>query len=293
MSRRARPGGDSTWREAVLDHLRPAISLGLEFTMSSSDRVAYRVRDKVVVVALARPPVNAIDHPMIDAIHAALRTAEADTAVRAVILTSDLPGMFCGGMDLRMTAQGDAQDLRAFLYKFYMETMNIQYAMTKPTIAAINGPARGAGMTLGITSDVILAADDVDLGYPEIDVGVIPAIHYVHLPRQIGRHKAFELLFSGKPISAHEAASLGIINRAVPRAVLMEHAFSMAQEFAAKSPAIMALGRQSFMRANDLDYRRNVENQIETLCNVFNTRDGREGLAAFLEKRTPNWYNAS
>jgi enoyl-CoA hydratase/carnithine racemase len=89
MSRRARPGGDSTWREAVLDHLPPAISLGLE-------RVAYRVRDKVLVVALARPPVNAIDHPMIDAIHAALRAAEADTVVRAVILTSDLPGMFRG-----------------------------------------------------------------------------------------------------------------------------------------------------------------------------------------------------
>ena len=129
--------------------------------------VAYSVRDKVAVVALNRPPVNAIDHPMIDAIHAALRAAEADYAVRAVILTSELPGMFCGGMDLRMAARGDAQDLRAFLYKFYMETMNIQYAMTKPTIAAIHGPARGAGMTLGITSDVILAADDVDLGYPE------------------------------------------------------------------------------------------------------------------------------
>jgi enoyl-CoA hydratase/carnithine racemase len=161
--------------------------------------------------------------------------------------------------------------------------------MTKPTIAAVNGPARGAGMTLSITSDIILAADDVDLGYPEIDVGVLPAIHYVHLPRQISRHKAFELLFGGKPISAREAASLGIINHAVPRAELMARAFSTAQDFAAKSPVIMALGRQSFMRANDLDYRRNVENQIETLCNVFNTPDGREGLAAFLEKRKPNW----
>jgi enoyl-CoA hydratase len=257
--------------------------------MSTSDRVACTVKDRVAVLALNRPPVNAIDHPMIDAIHAALRAAEADATVRAVILTSELPGMFCGGMDLRMVARGDAQDLRAFVYKFCMETMNIQYAMTKPTIVAINGPARGAGMTLAISSDVILAADDVDLGYPEVDVGVIPAIRYVHLPRQISRHKAFELLFSGKPISAHEAASLGIINHAVPRAALMERAFSMAQDFAAKSPTIMALDRQSFMRANDLDYRRNVENQIETLCNVFNTRDGREELAAFLEKRKPNW----
>ena len=257
--------------------------------MSASHRVDYSVKDRIGIVAMNRPPVNAIDHAMIDAIHAALRAANADRGVRAVILTSALPGMFCGGMDLRMAAQGDAQDLRAFLHKFYMETMNIQYAMTKPTIAAVNGPARGAGMTLGITSDMILAADDIDLGYPEIDVGVLPAIHYVHLPRQISRHKAFELLFGGKPITAAEAVSLGIINEAVPREALMDRALAVAGMFAAKSPTIMALGRQSFMRANDLDYRRNVENQIETLCNVFNTEDGREGLRAFLEKREPRW----
>ena len=257
--------------------------------MSASHRVDYSVKDRIGIVAMNRPPVNAIDHAMIDAIHAALRAANADRGVRAVILTSAQPGMFCGGMDLRMAAQGDAQDLRAFLHKFYIGTMNIQYVMTKPTIAAVNGPARGAGMTLGITSDMILAADDIDLGYPEIDVGVLPAIHYVHLPRQISRHKAFELLFGGKPITAAEAVSLGIINEAVPREALMDRALAVAGMFAAKSPTIMALGRQSFMRANDLDYRRNVENQIETLCNVFNTEDGREGLRAFLEKREPRW----
>jgi enoyl-CoA hydratase/carnithine racemase len=261
-------------------------------TMVATHRVDVEVKDRVAVIALNRAPVNAIDHPMIDAIHAALRTADADAGVGAVILTSALPRMFCGGMDLRMVAQGDAQDLRAFVYKFYIETMNIQYVMTKPTIVAINGPARGAGMTLGITSDMILAADDIDLGYPEINVGVIPAIHYVHLPRQISRHKAFELLFGGKPIVAQEAASLGIINYAVPRAELMPRALALAQEFAAKSPTIMALGRQSFMRANDLDYRRNVENQIESLCNIFSTHDGLEGLRAFLEKRKPNWAPA-
>jgi enoyl-CoA hydratase len=257
--------------------------------MNGTDRISYEVTDRVAVVALKRPPVNAIDHAMIDAIHAALRSANADSDVRAVILTSALPGMFCGGMDLKMIEQGDVANLRAFVTKFYIGTMDIQYVMTKPTIVAVNGPARGAGMTLSITSDMILAADDVDLGYPEIDVGVIPAIHYVHLPRQISRHKAFELLFGGRPISTPEAAALGIINHAVPPAELMPRAFAIAQILAAKSPTIMALGRQSFMRANDLDYRRNVENQIETLCNIFNTADGREGLRAFLEKRAPNW----
>ncbi len=257
--------------------------------MSGEQRVDYRVEDGIAVIAMNRKPVNAIDHPMIDAIHAALRRADGDDAVGAIILTSALDGMFCGGMDLRMVDAGDALDLRAFVMKFYIETMDIQYALSKPTITAINGPARGAGMTLAVTSDCIVAADDIDLGYPEIDVGVIPAIHYVHLTRQVSRHKAFELLFGGQPIAATEAAALGLLNHVVPRAGLMDKARELAQLFAAKSPTLMALGRRSFMRANDLDYRRNVENQVETLCNVFSTADGREGLRAFVEKRAPQW----
>jgi enoyl-CoA hydratase len=257
--------------------------------MPTQHRIDYSVKDQIATIAMNRPPVNAIDHQMIDAVHAAFRQADADADVRAVILTSALQGIFCGGMDLNMARQGSALDLRAFLHKFYIETMNIQYAMAKPTIVAINGAARGAGMTLGITSDIIIAADDIDLGYPEIDVGLIPAIHYVHLPRQIGRHKAFELLFGGQPIAAREAEALGLINRAVPRDQLAAAALASARTFASKSPTIMALGRQSFMRANDLDYRRNVENQIETLCNIFSTPDGQEGLAAFAEKRRPKW----
>lgn len=260
--------------------------------MSTAARVEYNVSDGIAVIAMARAPVNAIDHPMIEAIHAAFRRADHDPTVRVLLLTSALEGMFCGGMDLKMVARGDALDLRAFVYKFYMETMDIQYRLSKPSIAVVNGPARGAGMTLAINCDMTVAADDIDLGYPEIDVGVIPAIHYAHLPRQISRNKAFELLFCGTPIKAPEAAEIGLINHAVPRAQLMDKALELARILAGKSPTIMALGRASFMRANDLDYRRNVENQIETLCNVFSTADGREGLQAFVEKRAPHWAPA-
>ena len=260
--------------------------------MSSSELVVRERRGPVAFVLMNRAPVNVIDHPMIDEIHAGLRDADRDHKVRAVVLGSALDRMFCGGMDLKMVHAGDALDLRRFLYRFYMDTMDIQYAMTKPTLAAINGPARGAGMTLAINCDVALAADDVDLGYPEIDVGVIPAIHYAHLPRQISRNKAFELLFGGKPIPAQEALELGLLNRVVPRGQLLSACEEMGRMFAEKSPVIMALGRRSFMRANDLDYRRNVENQIETLCSIFNTADGREGLRAFVEKRKPRWSSA-
>ena len=257
--------------------------------MTTHDRIQYTVEAGIAQILMNRAPVNAIDHPMIDAIHQALRTADEDPNVRAIVLGSALDNVFCGGMDLKMVNAGDAMDLREFVYKFYLGTMDIQYRLKKPTIAVVNGAARGAGMTLSITCDVILVADDVDLGYPEIDVGVLPAIHYVHLPRQISRHKAFELLFLGEPISALEAVRLGIVNQALPRAELMPRALDMAAAFAQKSPTIMALGRQSFLRANDLDYRRNVENQIESLCNVFDTPDGREGVRAFVEKRPPEW----
>lgn len=254
-----------------------------------SEHIDYQIDNKVAFIRMHRTPVNAIDHAMIDAIHAALRRAEQDPDVRVIVIGSALDGMFCGGMDLKMVARGDALALRDFVYKFYMETMDIQYRLTKPTIAVINGPARGAGMTLAITCDMTIAADDIDLGYPEIDIGLIPAIHYVHLPRQISRHQAFELLFTGKPISAQRAVEMGIINHAVPRAQLMSKAMQIAQVLAEKSPTIMALGRQSFLRANDLDYRRNVENQIETLCSIYATADGREGIQAFVEKRAPQW----
>jgi enoyl-CoA hydratase/carnithine racemase len=192
-------------------------------------------------------------------------------------------------MDLKMVARGDGIALRDFVYRLYMDTLDIQFKLRKPTIAVINGPARGAGMTLSITCDMLIAADDVDLGYPEIDIGLVPAIHFVHLPRQLSRHQAFELLFTGKPIPATRAADLGLVNYAVPRADLMTRARALAAVLREKSPTLMAIARTAFHRANDLDYRRNVEAQIAVICNAFETADGREGLAAFAGKRAPAW----
>ena len=157
------------------------------------------------------------------------------------------------------------------------------------TIAAVTGPARAAGVTLAVSCDCIVMADDADLSYPEINVGVIPAMHFVHLPRQIGRHQAFELLFTGDTITAKQAEARGLINRAVPRADVMTEARKLAQKFAAQSPVVMKLARDGFMRANDNDYRRAIENVVETICNIIETDDAQEGLNAFNEKRKPNW----
>ena len=257
--------------------------------MAETDLISYEVKDQVALITMRRPPVNAVNYAFIDAIHGAWRRADKDPGVRAIVLTSALDKAFSAGMDLDMIAGKGGAGLRAFLEKFYLETLDIQYRLTKPTIAAVNGRARGAGVTLAITQDVIVANEDTDFGYPEIDLGLIPAIHFVHLPRTVGRHQAFEYLFTGEPIPARQAAVMGLINHAVPKDQVLPKAMEIAGRLASKSPDAIRLGRQSYMRANDLDYRRNIENQVETMCNVMETAAAREGIAAFLEKRKPRW----
>jgi len=251
--------------------------------------VHYQVRDRVAEITLAREPVNAINHQLIEELLAAYARARADEEARAIILTSSCEKAFSAGMDLKMINGKTGLDLRRFLEKLYFGMHDAQYRMGKPTIAAVNGPARAAGVTLAVSCDCIVIADDVDISYPEIQVGVIPAMHFVHLPKQIGRHKAFELLFTGDTMSALEAERRGLVNYAVPRADVLTKARDMARRFADMSPLVMELARDSFMRANDFEYRRAIENTVETICNIINTNASQEGLAAFNEKRRPDW----
>lgn len=257
--------------------------------MPSFETIDYAVTDRVAEITMRRAPVNAINHALIDDILAAYQRAKDDEGVRAIILTSAFDAAFSAGMDLAMIRGGTGLDLRRFLEKLYFGMHDIQYRMGKPTIAALTGPARAAGVTLAVSCDVLIASERASIGYPEIDVGVIPAMHFVHLPRQIGRHKAFEMLFGGKPIPAAEAERHGLVNRVVPQENVLTAARAMAQEFAAKSPVVMQLARDAFLRANDFEYRRAIENTVETICNIIATDDAQEGLAAFNEKRKPNW----
>jgi enoyl-CoA hydratase len=257
--------------------------------MAAFQLLDYAVTDRVAEITLKRAPVNAINHDLIDELLLAYARAKEDGEVRAIILTSAFERAFSAGMDLAMIRGGSGLDLRRFLEKLYMGMHDAQYRMGKPTIAALTGPARAAGVTLAVSCDVIVASERASIGYPEIEVGVIPAMHFVHLPRQIGRHKAFELLFTGKPISAAEAERRGLVNYVVPQAEVLPKARALAREFAEKSPVVMKLARDAYMRANDFEYRRAIENTVETICNIIATPDAQEGLDAFNEKRKPRW----
>ena len=152
-------------------------------------------------------------------------------------------------------------------------------------MAAVNGHARAAGVTWAVSCDLVIAAEEAKMGYPEIDVGLLPAMHLVHLPRVAGRHRAAQLLFTGDIVSAREMKGLGVVNDVVPRAEVLPRARALARRLAAKSPVAMKLLRDAFVRANDLDYRRAMEGVVETMCSLKDTADSKEALRAFVEKR--------
>jgi enoyl-CoA hydratase/carnithine racemase len=258
--------------------------------MSMSDPgVSYAVAGGIARITLNRPPVNALSLETIRAIVAALRRAAADHEARAVVLTSAVPRRFCAGLDLALLLGKSGEQVREVLQVLYVDLHDAQYNLGKPSIAAVGGAARGGGMTIAISCDVILAGNLATFGYPEISIGVLPAIHFAHLPRIVGRHRAFELLFSGRSFDAQEALGLGLVSKIVPDAELDASAMALAADFAAKSPAVMGLARAAFMRQNDLNYRRSVASAVEDFCNVAVSAAAQEGIRAFLEKRPPEW----
>ena len=151
------------------------------------------------------------------------------------------------------------------------------------------GAARAGGMTLAVSCDMIVAGESATFGYPEIDVGLIPAIHFVILPKIIGRHRAFELLFGGKAVSAARAEALGLINRIVPTDQVLDEARALARDMAGKAASVMRFGRNAFHRANALDLHRSIEDVADALAAVVELPEAQEGLSAFVEKRRPNW----
>ena len=247
--------------------------------------VLYEVSNGIARITLNRPPVNALNLEMIKDVVAALETAGKDQGIRAVVLTSAISKAFSAGLDLHLLLGKSEQKVRVMLQELYVRLHDTQYNLGKPSIAAIGGAARGGGMTLAISCDVILAGQSATFGYPEIDVGVIPAIHFTHLPRIVGRHRAFELLFSGRSFGAEEAYRLGLVSRIVPDEELASHAQALAETFAAKSAVVMHLGRAAFMRQNDLDYRRSIANAVEDFCNVAMTDAAQDKLQSFVNRR--------
>ncbi|WP_459616114.1 enoyl-CoA hydratase/isomerase family protein [Bordetella sp. 2513F-2] len=251
--------------------------------------IHYDVREQVAEILFDNPPVNALSEQMLDDYLDALHRAARDPAVRAVIVGSAVPGRFCAGLNLAAIHSGDHARVRALLERLYVRNTDAQFGMGKPTIAAIDGTARGGGMTLAISCDLIVAGEGATFGYPEIDAGVPPSIHFTHLPRIVGRHRAFELLFTGRSFDTQEACRLGLVSRVAPAGEALAQARELARTLCGKSAEVIRHGRAAFMHANDNGYRAAVAAAADSFCQAATLDSAREGIAAFVEKRKPVW----
>lgn len=208
----------------------------------------------VRVLRLNRPDKrNALNNALTQALVDALAAAEADAAVRCILLTGNGPA-FCAGADLGefkdlTPAQMPRVEHRAAL------TLQLHLAisrMTKPVIAAINGPAMGGGAGLAIACDLALMARSARIGYPEVKHGIVAAIVLPNLTRQVGRKAAFELVATGDAIAAERALALGMVNAVHDDASLLSEAMRLASRLSAMSPAAMATTKQVFHQVVDL-----------------------------------------
>lgn len=253
-----------------------------------SEHIQYSVENQIAIIAFNKPPLNVLTEEMLDEYIGLLDRARVDDNVRAVIITSDVPGRFCAGLDLNALYRKEktGADL---VERLYVRVSEMQHKLGKPSIAAVNGTARGGGMTLAIGCDVVLCSENATFGYPEIVSGILPSIHFYHLHKIIGKHRAFELLFTGRSFGAQEAKEIGLAVHVYPEAQLREKALELANVFAQHSPDVMRIGRKAFRDAAEPNYLANVQYAANDFTAISVNPDAYEGISSFIEKRTPNW----
>lgn len=254
----------------------------------TNNAVSYVVRDRIASIHFNNPPLNTLTIDMLTRYIDCLHQASKDDDVRAVIVSSAVPGRFSAGLDLNALYREEhtGADL---VDKLYLQVANAQVNLNKPSIAAVNGTARGGGMTLAIGCDVILCSENATFGYPEILAGILPSIHFYHLPPIIGKHRAFELLFSGRSFDSAEAKDLGLVSGIYPESELLDQAITLATTFANQSPEVVQIGRRAFKYASEPGYLANVQNAVNNFIAISETESAKEGISSFIEKRTPNW----
>ncbi len=251
--------------------------------------VLKQVAGRVATLTVNRPAKrNALDAATRTAIIAALDELERDPKVRVVIVTGAGDKAFIAGADIAEFEGRAPVDQ----YRVMSERSVYQAAdrFPKPIIAAINGFCLGGGCELAMACDIRIAADTAKLGQPEINLGIIPGGGGTQrLPRLVGLGNAFKLLYTGDLIDAAEALRIGLVDEVVPAAELMTRARALAEKIATKSPVALSLMKEAVRASMRAPLDEGLRQEITLFGLAFSSEDKREGVAAFLGKRTPEF----
>ena len=243
----------------------------------------------VGIITLNRPQaLNALSRQLVAELNAALDGFANDKAIGAVILTGSEKA-FAAGADIREMQPLSYVDL---LEQDFVAEWERLAAVQKPVVAAVAGFALGGGCELALMCDIVIAADTARFGQPEITLGLMPgAGGSQRLARAVGKAKTMDMVLTGRMIDAAEAERIGIVSRVVPAAELMTTARAVATRIAALSQPSVRLAKEAVNRAFETGLAEGIRTERRLFQSLFATEDAREGMAAFAEKRQPNFRN--
>ncbi len=242
---------------------------------------------RIALVRLNRPKqLNALNALVMDQLCEALEELDRDDAIRCLVVTGN-ERTFAAGADIGEMAGASPVDM---LRGNRIGQWDRVRRISKPVIAAVNGWCLGGGCELAMALDLILAGEGARFGQPEINLGVIPGAGGTQrLTRAIGKSRAMEMVLTGEPIDAAEALRLGLVARVVPDELVVEDALALAARIAAKSPIALRLAKEAVNAAFELPLSDALAHERKLFYLLFSSEDQKEGMAAFLEKRTPDF----
>ncbi len=259
--------------------------------------IKYEIQDGILVLRLNRPDrMNAVNEEMYAELTHLLEKYREDNKVRAVILTGSVrikdgveKQAFCAGADLKKHSSGERTHAQKRKYiELAHETTRLLYRFPKPVIAAVNGPARGAGAEMAFACDFILMAEEATIAFPEIGLGTFVGGGVTrHLPRAVGLMKAKELIYTGRVLDGRAAVDFGIALYAYPMEVFMGRVMEFAAGLASKAPISLAMAKKHLQQSSLLDLETVLQLETDAILDCMNTEDWQEGIDAFTEKRNP------
>ena len=258
--------------------------------MADLQNVKYTVEDRVAIITVDHPPVNAFNPPTLQDLDAALDMALEDDTVKVIIITGAGQMAFIAGADINEFTKIETPEQAMDMARMGHRVFNKIEKARKPVIAAINGVCLGGGLEMAMACHMRVAGDRARIGQPEINLGIIPGWGGTQrLQRIVGPSKAAEMILTGDPITAQEAYRLGLVNKVVPMGDVLKEAKGLARKIASKSAVAIRCAMDAIERGRHLPLEEAMEVEIEQFGVISQSEDIKEGVTAFLQKRQPQF----
>ncbi|HIW95501.1 MAG TPA: enoyl-CoA hydratase/isomerase family protein [Candidatus Corynebacterium gallistercoris] len=255
--------------------------------MSNVETITVTVEDQVATIAIDRPKaLNALNSQVLEDIVAAVKNHDTDEGIGAIVIT---------GSEKAFAAGADIKEMKDETYpeiaekRLFAEWEEL-YKIDTPIITAVSGFALGGGCEVAMLGDILLAAENAKFGQPEINLGVIPGMGGTQrLTRAVGKYKAMDLILTGRMMDAEEAERVGLVSRILPTENFQEEVHKVAVKVAGMSRVATAAATRMVDEAYESFLGDGIEAERQQFWKLFGTQDQKEGMAAFVEKRTPEW----